>query len=399
MKPVILYLTYDGLTDPLGQSQVLPYLCGLSHHYAISIISFEKPERLKQSENQIAELCKQHRIKWHPLLYHKSPPIIATLFDIAILRFKVKQLYKRDGVSVIHCRSYITALVGLWMKRRFSVKFIFDMRGFWADERVEGGLWNLKNPMYRTVYRYFKKKEKEFLTEADHIVSLTKSAASEMKTWNISTARITVIPTCVDLELFNPKKINTSVQAALRKELGLSVNDFVLVYSGSLGTWYLMEEMLIFFSELKKRNPKAKFLILTRDSLVLEEYPYSHDVIVTGADYKMMPTYLSLGDVAIFFIKPTYSKKASCATKMAELIAMDLPFITNKNIGDVECLFKNFPKGILLDEFTPVAYRNAIDNLRISKNDDNWLINYFSVSRGINLYRSIYEACEDYLIK
>ena len=36
------------------------------------------------------------------------------------------------------------------------------MRGFWPDERVEGGLWNLQNPLYKLVYNYFKKKKETF---------------------------------------------------------------------------------------------------------------------------------------------------------------------------------------------------------------------------------------------
>lgn len=400
MKPVILYLTYDGLTDPLGQSQVLPYLCGLSHDYAISIISFEKPDRFKESENKITKICNQHNLSWHPLRYHKRPPVLATLFDICKLWFKARQLYELDGVSVVHCRSYITALVGLWMKRKYTVKFIFDMRGFWADERVDGGLWNLKNPLYKCVYSFFKKKEKEFLAEADHVVSLTEAAVSEMKTWNISLAPITVIPTCVDLELFNPKKVDPSLQAKLRTALGFSEHDFVLVYSGSLGTWYLMDEMLNFFWELKKEIPKAKFLILTRDSLSLQEYSYKQDVLVTNADYNMMPTYLSLANAAIFFIKPAYSKKASSATKMAELMAMKLPFITNSKIGDVESLSSQYPEGIVLEEFTAAAYQQAIVRLGIKKGDYNPAgLNYFSLTRGINLYRSVYAACTDNRIK
>ena len=40
----ILYLSYDGMTDPLGQSQVLPYLIGLTKEgFTFHIISFEKP--------------------------------------------------------------------------------------------------------------------------------------------------------------------------------------------------------------------------------------------------------------------------------------------------------------------------------------------------------------------
>ena len=71
-------------------------------------------------------------------------------------------------------RSYLPALVGLRMKRRLGVPFVFDMRGFWPEERVEGGLWDLSNPLFRTVFGYFKRREAEFLNEAGHIVSLTE---------------------------------------------------------------------------------------------------------------------------------------------------------------------------------------------------------------------------------
>ena len=41
----ILFISYDGMTDPLGQSQVIPYLQGLSKHgYEIFLLSCEKKQ-------------------------------------------------------------------------------------------------------------------------------------------------------------------------------------------------------------------------------------------------------------------------------------------------------------------------------------------------------------------
>ncbi len=43
MTKQILYVSYDGMTDPLGQSQVLPYIEGLSKYgYQYTLISCEK---------------------------------------------------------------------------------------------------------------------------------------------------------------------------------------------------------------------------------------------------------------------------------------------------------------------------------------------------------------------
>ena len=41
-KGRILYISYDGLMEPLGQSQVLNYLKGLSVDYQLFVITYEK---------------------------------------------------------------------------------------------------------------------------------------------------------------------------------------------------------------------------------------------------------------------------------------------------------------------------------------------------------------------
>ena len=38
----IFYLSYDGLLDPLGLSQIVPYLHLINDHYNLEVISFEK---------------------------------------------------------------------------------------------------------------------------------------------------------------------------------------------------------------------------------------------------------------------------------------------------------------------------------------------------------------------
>ena len=45
----VLFIAYDGLTDPLGQSQIIPYLAGLSKaNYQFTILSVEKKQRLSK---------------------------------------------------------------------------------------------------------------------------------------------------------------------------------------------------------------------------------------------------------------------------------------------------------------------------------------------------------------
>ena len=59
----VLYLSYDGMTDPLGQSQVLPYLKGISKAgYTVHLVSYEKKEKYKKHRAVIDAICKEANI-------------------------------------------------------------------------------------------------------------------------------------------------------------------------------------------------------------------------------------------------------------------------------------------------------------------------------------------------
>lgn len=392
----ILYLTYDGLTDPLGQSQILPYLEGLAYKgHDITVISFEKGRRLK---------AKSLRLKVIPLKYRKSPPVLSTLYDIYLLRKEVKTILNTQQIDIIHCRSYITSLVGFWAKRRYGVKFIFDMRGFWADERVEGRIWNIKNPLFRWVYNYFKKKEKQFIREADAVISLTNNAKKEILSWkevNIASKKITVIPTCADLDHFSPLNISEYQIKHLQLKHCIGKDDYILLYLGSLGTWYMLQEMLDYYDVVRKNFENAKFLFLTKDQDVLHqalrdrEYN-ENEIIITSAPRNEVPQFIALSTASIFFIIPTFSKKASAATKMGEIMAMGKPVITNSGWGDVEEIIHQ-DNGIVIQDFKVGTYKNSMADLQkliktnpveIRKTADK----YFSLKVGVGVYNDIYEG-------
>jgi glycosyltransferase involved in cell wall biosynthesis len=389
----VLFLSYDGLTDPLGQSQILPYLCGLSFkEYTITIVSFEKEDRFAKESGRIFELCEKHSLSWRPLKYHSYPPVLSTLYDLFQLRKLAIRLHRQKQFGIVHCRSYITSLVGLMMKKRFGIKFVFDMRGFWADERVEGGLWNLNNPVFNLVYNYFKKKEKRFLTESDYVISLTENAKKEILSWKIASAPISIISTCVDLELFDPERVKPDDQARLREQLGIKADEFVLLYLGSWGTWYLIDEMLAFFSVLKKEVKKAKFLIVSPDRVELANYLDKNDVILTQTARQLVPLYISLANASVFFIKPTFSKKASSATKMGEIVAMNVPFIVNKGWGDVESIVNMGASGYYLNDFTDQSFRDSIVWLSGGGFEKNRPLatKLFGLTAGIDRYLGVY---------
>ena len=402
-KTNVLYLSYDGMTDPLGQSQVIPYLQGLSKEgYSFTLISFEKQERFEKSRAEISALLAQSNIEWVPMPYTKKPPVLSTLWDLRKMKSAALSLHRQKQFKIIHCRSYISAMVGLQMQKSLGVKFVFDMRGFYADERVEGGIWKLSNPVFKQVYNFFKKKELQFFSQADYSVILTKKGRDIIHSWkNIPNqpVPIEVIPCCADLDLFSEKSIDTGLLQQLRTRLNLSGNEFVLSYLGSIGTWYMLDEMLDFFKCLLTFRPEAKFLFITGDeaSNILSKtnskgIPES-SFIITPAPHKQVPTYLALSNASIFFIKPVFSKSASSPTKQGEIMGMGLPHVCNAGVGDVDDIIDN-KSGVLIKTLSVPEYEKAIQKLLNTSFDKSHILNraqqIYSLSAGVAKYKAVY---------
>lgn len=402
----VLYISYDGMTDSLGRSQVLPYLCGLSEQgYNVTLISAEKPEAYESGKSAVNKIVSESGIDWQPVGYTKRPPIVSTLKDIFKIRRKAVELYRHKRFDIVHCRSYISAFVGLALKRRFGCRFVFDMRGFYADERVDGGIWNTQRLVYRMVYNFFKKKEKTFMTESDAIVSLTHSAKSEILSWNlqdVANEKITVIPCCADTKHFDYERQNIQDVEKWRNVLNINTDNYVLSYLGSVGTWYMLPEMMDFFSELLKLRSNAVFLLITRDSrqLIMDE-ALRHNIpenkiIVQPATRDEVPQLALLSDASLFFIKPVWSKKASSPTKLAELMSLGIPCLTNRGVGDVDAIMEENPIGILIDGWTASDYDTAISKLLTLPAEGRKIARQqacdkFSLETGVLAYKQIYE--------
>ena len=396
------------MTDPLGQSQVIPYIKGLSQKgYRFTLLSCEKPLRFQQNKEKIQSILDDAGIKWVPITYHKNPPVLSTIFDYMKMKRAALHLHKREKFDLVHCRSYISSMVGLHLKKNFNVSFLFDMRGFWADERVDGNLWNLNNPLYKAVYKFFKKKEEEFIANADSVVSLTEAGKREMEKWEVSKKSkpiVKVIPCSADFNLFVPLDKKNKID--LKHTLGIKEGQFVLSYLGSIGTWYMLGEMLDFFKIMLEKIPQAVFLFITPDdpeniysAASAKNIPHSN-ILVRIAQRSEVPRFAGLSDLSIFFIKPCFSKLSSSPTKLGELLAMGIPVICNEGVGDVKEIIHSTQGGIALKSFTEKAYRDAIEGIFKTQDvDKNSLraraMEYYSLDRAIEKYKEIY----DYILK
>lgn len=384
------------MTDVLGRSQVIPYLMLLSDQFDISILSFEKPERLKRHGDKVRQLLEECGISWRTELFSSGLPLIPKLLDRRKMLNASGELHKEKKFDLIHCRSYVAAEAGWRLKRETGIRFLFDMRGFWVDERVEGGLWDLRNPVYRLAFKRYKSLEQKMLQDADAVVCLTRPAFTALINWGCQKEKIRIIPCAADTTHFS--RLSATQRNLKRESLDIAREEKVLVYSGSLGTWYMLREMLEFFSVLRKKS-SWKFLFLTPDdpNLILREADLmgipADSIIIRSADREEMPSLLSAADAGIFFIRPTFSKTASSPTKLGEMLAVGIPVIANKGIGDVDALL-TVDFGVLLNDFSQAAFQGAADEISHRIYDPALIrrkaLEDFSLIKGAEAYRDLY---------
>jgi glycosyltransferase involved in cell wall biosynthesis len=399
----VLYITYDGLTDPLGRSQILPYLQGCAaRDHRITILSCEKPDRLRKNGGTVAELCREANIDWQPLRYHRRPPVVSTVYDTWMLTRAAAALHRERGFDLIHCRSYISAIAGLRLKRSRGVPLLFDMRGFWPEEKTESGAWDLRNPLYRAVYKHFKRLESDLLRESDHIISLTEAAKRQLLSRPECAGhpdRISVIPCCVDFDHF---PLAESYQDEARAELGIERNARVLAYLGSLGGNYMLDEMLDFFRIYVRQHPAAIFLFVTiEEPRSIREAARRRGVdpariVIRAAGREEVPATIAAADAGIAFKQPSFSALACSPTKLGEMLAMGIPVVANAGVGDVTEVIENCWGGAIVHCFDEQSYAAAIARVEAlpagAADIRRAALVIFDLKRGIRTYDLIYRA-------
>lgn len=349
-----LYVTQTGMAENLGQSQVLPYLRGLVRRGAdVRLISYELGTLPATAREEIAARMRRDGIRWHPLVRKMPGPLLVKMKESAqgLAAALVEAASWRP--DIVHGRSYFATAICDAARQVTRAKVLFDCRGMLGDEYVDAGYWTTD----RIEYRLLKTYEKRLFKQADGIVVLTRALANWLKETRTIGDRpaLEVIPCCVDLDRFKPSE---EIRAAKRAELDLG-DAFTIVYSGSLGNWYLEEEMARFAATVRLRAKRAVKVVAfspsdpTKLKAQLADAGFEDaDVVVRKVAPADIAAWLCVGDIGLSFIQSCFSKKGSSPTKVAEYLACGLIAVVNGDIGDQSDLRSEESSSVVLDGFT-----------------------------------------------
>ncbi|OGW84228.1 MAG: hypothetical protein A2987_06120 [Omnitrophica bacterium RIFCSPLOWO2_01_FULL_45_10] len=395
-----LYITNLGLLDNLAQTQILPYLEGLSREgIAIHIFSFEKKEYLADAPkvDRLKRRLNDLKIGWEYLIYHRRWGNAVDLLGGFVRSYKIA---KRRDVSIVHARSSIPILIGWIVAKLLKRKIIYDRRGTMVGDFVDDV--NIKNIFSIRIFSIILDNIESFLIRhSDATIVLTKKAVDEFKKdprLSGSSIITEAIPCCVNIAEF--EKGNFQGDA----DLGLE-GKFTICYIGSLGTCYLLEEMARFYKALKGLKDNTVFLIISHtgkryieDILKKEGLESMVDYIIIDSSPEKVPHYLSQSKCSIMFIKPVDCKIGSSPTKFGESLACGVPVIINRRIGDTEAIVRDRQVGVIVENLDMEAYKKSLSELFMLLAEDGLKERCYAAARellsldlGIERYMNVYK--------
>ena len=389
----ILYLTRNGLLEPLGQSQVIAYLRGLAADHRIVLITHEKPEDLADAGRMAAAHadCAAHGIRWLPQPFRARPRLVAPALSLLRMTWMAWRMARRGEVGLIHARSYIPAAVGWVVWRLTGVPFIFDMRALWPEEMITAGRLRRGSLVHRLLLRM----ERVCLRDAAALVSLTHAAVAHLRAvypQEMEGQRIAVIPTCADLDRFTP---------------GTERRDGPCVH-GCIGTvlsgWFRLDWLAAWIAAAAARDPEARFEIVTRDdagrvrAALDPEGGLGARLRIGGRRPEEMPDAVRAHDLSVMFYDGgAVSELGRSPTRMAEVLGCGLPVVANAGVGDVARIVSEHRVGVLVEGPEPAQMAAALTDLEALRADPDLPRRcraaaeaVFALSVGTEAYRQLY---------
>jgi glycosyltransferase involved in cell wall biosynthesis len=330
--------------EPLGQSQIWPYLRGLSRDHRITLISFEKPaDRVDSSAIQrMRSQCASHGMRWIPLQFRSQPSPWAPALAIPQLALVALWHWRHRGCpQLVHARSYVPAAIALLLHRLTGLPIIFDMRALWPEELITAGHLQRGSLLHRALLGL----ERRCLREASAVVSLTHAAVGYLQQQyprELAGKRIAVIPTCADLQRFQPAE---PAPAAL-----LMIGCIGTVLSG----WFLIDWLRALFDAVARVDPSARFELISRDapdailSALQPPSTWADRLRIQSARPAEMPAIVQRHTASVmFYAGGATSELGRSPTRMAEVLGCGRPVVANPGVGDVDQVIRQHRVGVL----------------------------------------------------
>ena len=295
--------------------------------------------------------------------------------------FKFVRLAKKYAKNIASIdKAYITStpltvgLIGLWLKKKRHIPYIFEVRDLWPTAPIELGA--IKSaPLKKYLYAL----EKKIYLGADKIVALSPG----MRDWIKKVApekEVYMIPNMADCQFFKKELKDPKLT-----EFYNAQKPFVITYLGSIGITNHLEYLLDLASECKKRNLNIDFKVVGQGSqlskIKLEAYlrKLSNVQFIGHQNKEGVRRLLNVTDATYVSFAKIPVLATNSPNKMFDSMASGKLTIVNSN-GWTKDLVEQYKCGFYADPENPQEF---IEKLKPFLTQKDLLESYKNNSRQI----------------
>lgn len=356
----ILFVTWDGPQVSYLESLFLPIfkkLINLGFEFHILQFTWGDASVIKKRY----DICFNEGVHYQSISLLRKPASIGPMLSGILSYRKIRKYINTNHIDVVMPRSPFAGLVCLLALRKLSCKFLYDADGLPLDERVD---FAGQSPS-SLVYRLLRDIEAQAVRRADVVLTRSSKAVDILRARagaGTASDKFYVVTNGRQTSLFTPGTAESRV--AMRASLGLAHDAPLLVYAGSIGPQYCIEEMLRLFKLVREQRADTRLLILTGSPDVVHQALQAQSdltefVTVTSVAADAVPAYLACADLGLGFRQPTFSMQGVAPIKLGEYLLCGLPLVATRGIGDTHNI--DAAAGYMVDKMDEPELQSVAD--------------------------------------
>lgn len=203
------------------------------------------------------------------------------------------------------------------------------------------------------------------LARADALISLSSEMTEEFRQCGVPADRTHLIPQSVDVERFHPAGADEKI--ALRKKLGLSETDKLVIFSGRIVSYKGLPGLVEVWEQIAEIVPDARLVLVGAGGVdmynceaelrrTVAERRLQECVLFTGA-VRNVSEYLQAADIFAF---PTENEAFPLA--LLEAMACGLPVVATA-VGGIKDVIQPDQNGLMIEPGNRTQLRVALEQL------------------------------------
>jgi glycosyltransferase involved in cell wall biosynthesis len=284
--------------------------CWTKNGNKVDVLGTFTPKTVRKRGSKTVDETTVYNIIPHMI---SSNPL-AFVFD-TITSFLVTAIMlgaKRPDVTLISMPPGDVGLGAIMACRVTGIKYVVEYRDEWEKYEINRN----ESTFHRKSYTFVKTLMSKLLQKSPLVVTVTSLFAHNLRLRGIK--NVEVIPNGADVTVFEPINKNK-----VRKKLGISPDDFVVVYTGIIGDYYRLDVVVRALAKLEgDLRDKVKLLLIGDGPDVPEVMKITRELglentvnylgtqkieelseIVAASDVSIVPGFYAKGQVAVKFFE------------------------------------------------------------------------------------------------